>query len=314
MTEATAQERQDWADFVTPANPFASAEICPLEPSGYLALGQSKKRGDMKFVMSRSELFEFANCPRRWLEGFRDGETAEKDWGSLVDIMVLNRGDFNERVAIEPSEYTNAKGETKAWNNNAAACKEWHEDNDGKLIVKPKVYGQAKNAAETLWRDENIKALVEASETQVMFLAEYQDEATGIAVPFKGLIDMVPREPFADCLADLKTCRSAHPKAWESHVCSFGYHLQSAIYLDAYNKATGEARTSFVHVLQESEAPYYCELTDLSAEFIHIGRNAYRAALRKYCECLKTGIWDGYEARRVHGRRITEPPPWILIQ
>lgn len=323
--EQDALHPNDLSDMCASPNPFKSARICSAsEAATYLTYGTVRdfenavsseptiKRGDPDFVMSRSQLFEFANCPRRWKDGYRDGDTPEKDWGSLMDILVLDGEHMNDRVAIEPLEYENSDGDLKPWNNNSKTCRQWAKDNAGKLIVKAKLRHESRIAMKALLDDKHILSLLEASKTQVMFLATYVDEATGIVVPFKGLIDMVPGEPFTDCLADLKTCRSAHPRAWEGHVVSYGYHWQSACYLDAYNKATGETRNEFKHVLQESMRPYYSELTALSYEFLMIGRREYKEALRLYCECLKTNKWPGYRATRIHGCRVTEPPVWMM--
>lgn len=317
MTTATHEQDalhpNDLSDMCASPNPFKSARICSAsEAACYLYPNDDVKRGDRDFVMSRSQLFEFANCPRRWKDGFRDGDTAEKDWGSLMDICVLDRAHMKDRIAVEPEEYTNSDGDLKPWNNNSKTCRQWAKDQSGKLIVKPKLAAESVAAHAALLDDDRIFDLLEASKTQVMFLAQYEDADTGIVVPFKGLIDMVPGEPFADCLADLKEYRSAHPRAWERSVVDHGLHLQAAIYLDAYNTATGENRNEFRHVLQESMRPYYSELTMLSYEFLMIGRREYKEALRLYCECLKTNKWPGYKAQtRISGCRVTDPPTWL---
>jgi hypothetical protein len=149
-----------------------------------------------------------------------------------------------------------------------------------------------------------------------MATASYQDAETGIVVPLRILIDLLPAvdSDYGKAIADLKTCGSAAVRPWNRAVFDHGYYIQSALYLDVWTLATGEDRTDFLHIVQESYTPYQTEKRMLSAEFIELGRAKYVEALQKYCQCLKTGVWPGYEGSRLdwRGWQLTEPEPWMV--
>jgi exodeoxyribonuclease VIII len=141
-----------------------------------------------------------------------------------------------------------------------------------------------------------------------MCVSEYRDAETGIVVPVKILVDLAPRpETFmwGCCLGDLKTCQNAG-KSWARKVFELSYHVQAAFYLDVWEAATGEKRTEFFHVVQESFPPWEPARKILSAEFIELGRWRYQEALNRYAKCLSAGEWPGY------GQDIVQPEPWML--
>jgi len=298
-------------------NPFASGKVVgPIkDPAAYHT--DEFKRGDPNFVMGRSDLMEFANCPLRWINGYESEESKATEWGSLVDCLFLTPGEFKRRYAVAPETYPDAKtGEAKAWNLNSTWCKEWVAQQQGKEVIKSKLFGPACDAVKVLQSDPDIKALRECSQTQVMAAATYHDPETDLVVPVHILIDMMPAvdSDYGKALADLKTCNCAAVRAWNRAVFDHGYAVQAAFYLDVWTMATGEDRVDFLHVVQESFTPYQTEKRMLSAEFIEIGRAKYQSALAKYCACLKSGIWPGYGGARVewNGWQMTEPEPWMV--
>jgi hypothetical protein len=300
-------------------NPLKGGRLVgPMTPEHYFDNGVAK-RGDTDFVMSRSELMEFWRCPRRWYEGYESEETKPQEWGSLIDGLVLGTADqFKARFAITPETYKSDKGEVKPWNWNANVCKEWREDHPGKQIVKFEDSRKATQAAAAILADDRLSKIVKNSEHQVMAVSGYNDLETGLEIPLKVLIDIVPNEQsgIGKSLVDLKTCNSAGLHAWKRAVFEHGYHVQGALYLDVYTAATGEDRCDFRHILQESYEPYQTGLRCLSLDFIELGRLKYIAALKRYCMCLSTGVWPGYDETAPRalpdGWPLVEPEAWMV--
>lgn len=286
-------------------------------------------RGEYGYVMSRSELKNFAACPARWLHGYQEEGSAEQSWGDLVDCVALTPNDFPKRFALTPATYPAPESAKKGapmvekpWNWNATFCKEYKARLNGKTPVKdegPEGYREAKIAAAALLADDSIRTLFEASSRQILVTADYEDADTGLFIPLKGLVDLAPNandeNPFIDCLADLKTCNTAHPEAWARQVHKFGYDMQAALYLDLWNAATGEKRNEFRHVLQENYPPYQIGRRLLSDEFLSLGRHRYQSALRLYCQCLATSHWPDYEHGRngIDGWTFADPEPWMIL-
>lgn len=282
------------------------------EPEAYHSYNPDDDgRGEKSYVMSRSDLMEFYHCPHRWAIGFEKKRTDALSYGNLLDAYVLDNERFGNQFVVAPETYTNEKGEDKRWNRNAKVCIEW-EGNQCGVIIKSSELEECRLAKEALMRDPIIKAFLGSSNFQVMITAEWKDES-GIVVPLKCLIDLVPKE--GQYLGDLKTCRTASNSQWPREVFNYGYHVQAAFYCDMYYAATGEARDGFVHILQENYPPYETGRRLLSEEFIEMGRSKYENALKKYCNCLYTGHWGGYDDninRQIDGFTITEPLPYMV--
>lgn len=302
-------------------NPLTNAKVVGSGITYEVYGRQDSKRGEKEFVMSRGALCEFAHCPNRWIMGFEDEETKSTEWGTLIDALVTSPEAFLNEFAVTPETYQDAKtGEEKDWNWNAKVCKEWRDGIGKKKAIKGQTYTQACNAVKFLLGDSRIRELIDCSKRQVLWMAEYHDKETDLVIPVKGLIDLLPdkeNKTYGRSLADLKTCANAHPGAWPKAVYDHGYHVQAALYLDGYVAATGEDRNTFYHVLQESCPPWQVGRRIVSEEFVAIGRQYYIEALKKYAQCLATGVWNGYddEGRNViDGWNITHPAPWMVGQ
>lgn len=276
-------------------------------------------RGDKEYVMSRSDLMEFWHCPHRWIQGYHKKAIEATDYGSLIDCYVLDNKSFGSKYAVAPREYFNKKdGKDKPWNWNATFCKEWRSEQveQNKVVIKSEELEACKTAGVAMLNDKIINRMLDCSDKQVMLTGVWQDKS-GLSIPLKTLIDIVPSKDsvFSQYLCDLKTCRTASPSQWPREVWKYGYHVQAAFYTDMYYAATGEARDGFTHILQESYEPYEIGRRLLSEEFIEEGREKYQSALNKYCQCLKSGVWPGYDDdkdRSIDGFTITEPEAWMI--
>lgn len=296
---------------------------------------QVAERGSPEWVVSQGMLMEFDRCPHRWIAGYDSEETKQTEWGEMIDCLALCPKRWQEDFAVAPAMYE-SKGMKcpscgsitdsqscrkcgiprkpitieKPWDWNATPCAEWKEEHKNLKIRKAEVVTQGENAVKILYGKETTREFLECSERQVMVVSEYHDKETGIVVPVKILIDLKPFANVPDwgkCLGDLKTCQNAG-RAWTRKVWEFGYHVQAAFYLDVHAAATGEDRTDFVHIVQESFPPWEPARKPLTAEFVELGRWRYQEALKRYCRCLKDNHWPGYD------EEFVSPEPWMLNQ
>jgi exodeoxyribonuclease VIII len=301
-------------------SPLSNGKIVSVNTDPMVYHRTAGKRGEPDFIMSRSELMDFAACPHRWLAGVQSVDTDATKWGSLMDCRWLTPGAFESRFALKPTMYPDTKtGEPKPWSGNSTWCKDWLSKQSGKEVLSIEQLAESDAALRVLALDERITALRACSQVQVFVMCEYQDKPTGIVVPIKALLDLVPDKDNADygrCLVDFKTARSAGHRTWCRDVKERGYMVQAALYMDAYLSACpDEDRIDFRHVVQENEAPWEVGRRILSYEFTELGRQAYLAALRRYCECLSTGKWPGYEEMtgdHINGWTIVNPEPWMI--
>lgn len=301
----------------TVENPIKEATDCGdgVTYEQYAQQPAGVTRGHPDFVMSGGDLSEFARCPHRWRMGYRDGETRFTEWGSLIDCLLLTPQDFEKRFAVRPETYTNENKEVKPWSGNANVCKEWLERHAGSQIVKPDEVLRAGIAVKLIRDDEQLAEVIQSSRKQVMLTGFYDDKETGLRIPLKSLLDLVPPSGY---LADLKTCTDASPRAWAKHVYIYHYHEQAARHLDLWNAAHGETRNEFRHIIQESFEPFEFGKRMLSAEFLSHGRTSYVKALKRYAECLKRDIWPGYDTTEsnadivIDGHLVVNPEAWMV--
>lgn len=276
-------------------NPFTKAKVVGQTEPGEYHHPSNWKRGEEQFVMSRSELFQFARNPKKWLLGAKDEDTKSTEWGSLMDCVVTDPGILARRYVTHPTTYpARSTGIAKPWTRKADYCVEWETEREGQgLTVISEVERIEANAAlERLLEDDEIHSIRKTCKFQQMAMACYHDKETGLNVNVKMLADIVPANEKA--LIDYKTARSADPSQWMNEVFRYGLHWQAGMYLDIWEAATGDDRPEFWHIVQENEAPYVFEKMRLSSEFVELGRAGYRAALAKYCLCLASGKWPGY--------------------
>lgn len=309
-----------------------------VDPSVYHRQGREDvKRGDADFIMSRSELKNLLHCPHRWLGGYKSESNDSTEWGDLLDCLALTPDSMNDRFAIAPEKYkavgmqcpicesvtdsakcSKCKTERvrveveKEWNWNAAVCDDWRKKQGSKTIIKADLMQSAVTAQQALLSDRMINDLIRCSQTQVFVMGSWKDAETGIVVPVKALLDLVPDKNhtlFGRCLGDFKTARDAGQQGWAKVVYQHGYDMQAALHTDLYVAATGEDRTDWVHAIQENFPPYETGKRAISTEFIEAGRMRYQNALKVYARCLKTGVWPRYDDDDF---TVVDPEPWML--
>ena len=268
------------------------------------------KRGDKDFIMSRSHLVAFAENPAKWREGgeVRE-ETKSMSFGSVLDCLATSPDTFESRFAITPETYPakpERKGEPsemKPWTSRANYCKDWESEKEaqGFSVVSAGTFAEAKKAFTTLQSNREIASLIECSEKQVLIVADWKDEETGLIIPFAALLDLVPHHSsptWGKKLVDIKTTKNGNPAIWPRVCDDSGYDVQAAIYMDLYRAAKpNEDRVDFVHVVQENSFPFHVVTPPpcFSTEFMDWGRAKYLRAIRLYCRCVSSGFWPGYE-------------------
>jgi hypothetical protein len=201
----------------------------------------------------------------------------------------------------------------KPWNWNSETCQEWKEgaEQKGLKVVMPETVSNAWKAVANLREHPRISAFHAVSRKQVTLNVEWHDEATGLIVPVKCLLDLVPdpESDFGDTLADFKTTGFMRYREWCRRIHKDGLDFQAAFYVDAANAALsepGDPSYKFEHHIQSSNAPWLATHRMMSPDFLTLGRNRYQGAFAEYCECLKTNTWRSYDCA------MSEPESYML--
>jgi len=310
--------------------------IYDVNPEEYHA-PQKAARGTPEFVMSRTELELFAICPRKWQRGIPRKQTDSLTWGSLLDVIVLTPQHFEHLYAPHPEKYATKRMKCPkceslsdsatckacktprvevdvelSWNWNSTHCIAWGKEQmqQGWTPVNPETCSEAWAAAARLKEDPEIVAILEASKKQVQVNVEWVDEDSGIVIPFKALIDILPdaQSEFGNTIWDFKTSRDASMNKWTRQLFTDGLHFQAAIYLDAVNAALGLEYRHFGHIISENTKPYEPVARPMHDDWLVMGRTDYRMAFDRYVKAVKTGVFPGYS------NDCATPEPWMLWQ
>lgn len=319
------------SDFALPEikNPLTNGKIIKTDCTIKEYLASNGGENGEPIILSRSDLCAIYDSPHKWHESARlgivepDEHTANIEFGSLFDCLLLQPERFSEYYLLAPTTYETKKGETKDWTWKSSTCREWRDEQEaaGHLVCTQEALYEAKTAMVSLINHpdhgEQTNRLVVNSKHQVFVISEYHDDETGLVVPVKCLTDIVPdaSDPeFGKCLFDLKTALTAHPRKWKRSVNDNNYHVQGAINLDCH-QACGSDRVDFRHLIVENTAPWEPARHYLSQEFLTLGRLKYLTALRTYCRCVKSGVWPSYSPAEMvlaDGYEATSPEAFMI--
>lgn len=249
----------------------------------------------LKTVFGKSLKHAFAE-----LNGASSVDTEATGFGTLFHALAL---EGREEFAVQPSTYTDDKGEEKKWNGNANVCKAW--------LAEQKAAGlepvsQAEADALEQMRDAvefEVCDLLANSQKEVSLFASRKD-----GVQVKARIDAIPDDESAP-LIDLKTTANAHPQAFVRSCVDLGYIMQAAFYIDVA-RLCGIERKEVWFVAVETKPPFATttlRMQDTTGSLLRIGRNRYRAALAKLIDAQATNHWPAY------GKQFAEEfaPAWM---
>jgi hypothetical protein len=203
-------------------------------------------------------------------------------WGTLVHLAVLEPKRYWTDVAVAPEINRRTKEGKIQW-------EEFCARNDGKLIIEQNEKEILESMVTAIFaHPAAIRALPVDSAT-IEASIFWRDDLTGVDCRCRP--DLIhPR----NVIVDLKTCEDASPSGLSRSAAKFRYHVQSAMYLDAYEAATGSRAVGFSFVAVEKTPPYQVAVYAASSEFVAAGRREYQSDLARYAECLATNQWPGY--------------------
>ncbi len=222
----------------------------------------------------------YTKTPFHYKYGVRK-TSAAFDLGSAAHCAILEPEQYEARYERGPDDRRGNK---------------WKEAQDfaayqGKELLTAGDYEQALVIRDTAMTCEALQIMLEGDRV-VETSAYHVDEETGVTVRCRP--DLYNRSN--KLILDIKTAASASLLGFQKSVGDFGYHMQDALYSDVWAKAGGGEVEGFFFVVIEKSEPPMVSVMELDAEAVREGHAVYRAALRRYAECEKAGVWPGYPA------------------
>jgi hypothetical protein len=248
-------------------------------------------------LLAKSPYHAWLQHPK--LGGVGRAPTKSQDNGSLVHALLLGVG--KEIAIIDAADFRSkaAREERDAARTNGRIPVLQHEAADAMLVVADIKLGLTELGI----------TLAGVSEIKVA----WSEETSLGPVLCRGMLDHVIVD--RGVIFDVKTCKSAHPRACTSHIIEYGYHLQSAAYSSWLRKFRPElaGRESFTFLFVEElpeGSPRRVVITPvaLNGQFRALGERRWARACETWAHCVQSNTWSGYADRVLK----LDAPKWAL--
>jgi hypothetical protein len=175
------------------------------------------------------------------------------------------------------------------------------EPHPGSEAVTPGIWRDAHALAKAVASDAAAAALLrtfpeEDREVSVFWEEVFEDGAT---LECKARLDAVrpPEEaqPALPALVlDFKTVRDASPSGFARAVREYGWDLQAAWYLRAWNAVSDPGAEHFVWLAVEKDPPHAVAVYAAPAALLARAHDETVKLLESFQECRRSGYWPGY--------------------
>lgn len=245
-------------------------------------------------LVNKSAAHAFEAHPRLGGRPFKP--SASMDAGTVGHMLLLGKG--SEQLVIVDAPDWRKKVNQEARDAARAA---------GKTPVLKKDVLRIEYAVQA-WRDQlaNFGIALDGRSEVSAFWEERDD--SGHPVPCRGRFDHWDEK--RAIVWDVKTSRSAHPRAIQKHIESYGYEIQAAAYRSAISKLHPElaGRVRYGWLFCEVEPPYVVTPAFPAESLAELGKLRWQQAVSLWSHHLRSKTWPGYVSAPV---RI-EASPWAM--
>jgi hypothetical protein len=249
-----------------------------------------------ELIASKSGLELIRRSPSHfmaWLEGAEEEATPAMEFGAAFHCAGLEPDVFAKTYAAEPDF-----GDCR-FKENKAARDEWRRDNAGKKLLSADDYMSIMAMVASVRAHPLAGKMIADGEPELT--VRWRDEATGLECKLRADYWVAHHR----MVVDLKSALDGSPSEFPKAAANLGYHRQDAFYRSGF-AAIGEHVDHFVFVVVEKKPPYAVSVYALDANAVSLGHAQNRRALDMMGECVRTGVWPGYEPTI----QTLKLPPW----
>ncbi len=237
-------------------------------------------------AVNQSTLKEILNSPLHYhyLKNNPKATTAAMRLGIVLDAACFEPEDFGNRFHMH-RKFDMRKTADKE--EKEILIQKWGEEN----LITPETQEKCNILVRKISSHEKISKMLSIKAVAQPSII-WMDEDTGIMC--KARLDKWI--PSIYTIADLKSCRTAHPYKYVKHMLGLGGHFQAAYYLRGLH-ALDLFPKHFVHIVFESSAPHAIVDYEIPDQILTYGDKQVREALATLKECQETGNWPGYTGK-----------------
>lgn len=226
-------------------------------------------------ALSKSLMTKALKSPAHYraaVDGLHEEPTKAMQIGTVTHTAILEPHLLDSIVAVRPDGLSFVSKEGK----------QWKADNADKIILDYQEMADIRNMADSVRRHPSFEVSHIDNKIEASVFAE--DEETGL--PLKARPDLWAEG--IGVILDIKTTDDASEEAFLRTILKFAYHVQAAHYIEM----TGA--TDFVFIAVERNAPYAVAAYRLSPEWLELGFETRRRAIRIVHECSAMNSWPAY--------------------
>lgn len=271
------------------------------KPGNTLMIGQEREEYDAIKRVHWSALRWMAKSPAHYRHYLA---MPPKD----TDGMRLGRA--VHCAVLEPARF---KKEWAVWRGGRRAGREWDafcDENAGYEQISATEESQCLAVQAAVRSHPVASRYLDRGESEVAALWTHEEPTLGadlgFSTPCKGRLDYV--SDFAG-IVDLKTTRDASPSGFANQAWRFQMHVQGAFYSDGYLAAARKA-VPYTIIAVETIAPFALTVLTMPERYLELGREAYRALLRRLDICTRENAWPAYSETPVE----LELPRWATFE
>lgn len=241
-------------------------------------------------------------CPRNY-HLRHIAKTVERKKGAHFDIGIASHAlilegptAYANLVTKEPDTYKNEKGEVKPWSNNAKVCKEWHEQQAGKIVLSKGESDLIAQLYTAILAHPEATALTQQGTAEVTFRKNIGPMTLQCRVDKWHPGGIIGIE--GAVMADLKTANTI--EAFEKDFYYMRYNFRAAFYRLVAQEVLAELAgvkpeevipPEYVFVVVEKSPPYRVKIFRPDAESLEAGKKEVHADLVTLRNCMATDIW-----------------------
>lgn len=255
-------------------------------------------------LLTRSPLHAWRAHPK--LGGKARESSEEQDKGSVVHALILGE---DERIVVIPFDDFRMK---------AARDMRDHAIANGLIPVKASLYREClqevKEIKVNLAKHGIVWGAGRGERPEMVAIwdepTELPNLETGIREDAKVLCRARMDCVHENVIYDIKTTRDGTDAAIERAIRTYGYHVQQAAYISAFERLTPSwaGRVEFLFLFIELETLEVIPV-ELGSELRTIGEQRWQRAVNAWGKCLRANEWPGYAPM---GKRIIECSQWAM--
>lgn len=269
------------------------------------------------YGLSRSALCEFKKSPWHYWNRYLNPDrtptftTSAMKLGELVHALVLEPERFDSRYAMKPSpipmpktvflkdlekelgkelgrqEFEKNKDDKESiLVSNELMMKNFIAESGSKEILSIDMYLEAKRYADEVLKDSVAQALFTG--TRVEQSIYFTHKETGLQCKVR------PDAWAGGIVTDLKTCKDASYRAFQSSAYSNGYFIQAAMIKAALESLRITLEKFIFYCVEKSEQPT-CVYYTLDEDALERGETEFNNIMYNIVHCMDTNDWHSYE-------------------